>query len=109
MTFVVYRKSIILQNGKHTERSFAWKKIGHDSGRIAGILQRLRRIGKTNQHQMFYRRKSKCEFLSQISPQNALGKSKSGKFVSLRFETEEEKRIVILKKFFAPTLKGEIS
>lgn len=92
MSFVVFEiiKSIILQNGKHFERPFARKKIGCDSGRIAGILQRLRRIGKTNQHQMFHRRKSKCQFFSQISSQNTLGKGKSGEFVSLRFETKEK-------------------
>lgn len=45
-------KSIILQNGKHFERPFARKTIRRDSGRIGGLLQWLRRVGKANQYPM---------------------------------------------------------
>ncbi len=94
-------KSIILQNGKHFERPFARKTFGCNSGRIAGILQRLWRIGKANQYQVFYRRKPKCTIFSEIPTKNRLGKGKSGKSVSVCFETKEEKRFVVnlIQKF----------
>ena len=99
--------SIILQNGTNFERPFTRQKTRRNFGRIGRLLRWLRRIGKTDQHPMFQCRQSKHQFLTEIPQKNRLGKGKSGKFVSLRFETEEEKRFALnFKEIFSPNPKG---
>jgi len=87
--------SIILQNGTNFERPLTRQKTRRNFRRIGGLLQWFRRVRKTNQHTMFQRRQPKHQFLIEIPQKNRLGKGKSRKFILVRFETKEEKRLAL--------------